>query len=111
MNILLIPVTALLLVYLLWGFFLAVISLKNAKDAGRLTVVSTRLGYPILAVGYILDFAVNMTVLTLLMIEPPHEWLVTARVSRHLPSPGWRGGIARWLNFNLLDPIDPGHCH
>lgn len=98
------------LVYALWLFFLAVMALKHARDAGRLSVWGERLGWPILLLGYLLDFVVNVLVLTILLLELPHEWLVTARVSRHIPQAGYRGAVARWLNDQLLEPIDPGHC-
>lgn len=101
---------ALLLVYALWGLFLAVMALKHARNAGRLTPWAWRFGLPILMLGYLLDFFVNMVVMTVLLCEIPREWLVTARVKRLLADSGYRGAVARWLDTQLLDPIDPGHC-
>lgn len=109
MKALLVLMTAFALMYVLWGFFLAVMSLKHARDANRLTMWSARFGAPILYCGYLLDFTVNVAVLTVLLVELPRELLVTSRIKRHLNDENWRGAMARWIDSELLDPIDPGH--
>ena len=97
--------------YALWVFYLAVMSLKRAKDAGLLTKTAMALGYPVLVVGYILDFWVNITVMTLLLMEFPRETTVTARLKRHNnQSTGWRKSVALWAE-PLLDPYDPSGNH
>ena len=97
--------------YLLWIFFLAVMSLKRAKDAGQLTTAAKALGYPVLIVGYALDCFVNTTVMTLLLLEIPEETTVTSRLSRHLNhGEGWRKAVAVWA-APLLDPYDPSGRH
>ena len=97
--------------YALWIFFLAVMSLARAKDAGQLTTTAKVLGYPILIVGYVLDCFVNMTVMTVLLLEIPQETTVTSRLSRHLENSNcWRYKIAAWA-APLLDPYDPSGKH
>ena len=97
--------------YALWIFFLAVMSLARARDAGKLTKTATLFGYPVLIIGYILDFGVNITVMTILLLEIPKETTVTSRLSRHnRESTGWRKAIAAWAE-PLLDPYDPSGDH
>jgi hypothetical protein len=97
--------------YALWIFFLAVMSLKRAKEAGQLTSTAVILGTPVLFVGYLLDFIVNTTVMTILLLEIPQETTVTARLGRHLrESTNWRRAIAAWAE-PLLDPYDPSGDH
>ena len=66
-----------MLIYALWLFYLAVMNLKRVKDAGKLTKAALILGYPILIVGYVLDFISNILVMTVLLLELPRELLVT----------------------------------
>lgn len=98
--------------FLLWIMFLAVMSLKAAKDSGKLTGVAYGFGMVVLIIGYLVDFLINMAPATVLFLEPPFELTVTARCGSYLTDPGFRGGIARWLCRNLLDPFQiGGHCH
>ena len=97
--------------YALWIFFLAVMSLKRAKDSGLLSTTAKALGYPVLIVGYVLDCFVNITVMTVLLLEIPQETTVTARLKRHnRESTGWRKSVALWAE-PLLDPYDPSYDH
>jgi len=97
--------------YALWIFYLAVMNLKRAKDAGQLTTTAKALGYPVLIVGYLLDCFVNFTVMTVLLLEIPQETTVTSRLSRHLnEGGGWRKAIAAWA-APLLNPFDPSGAH
>ena len=97
--------------YTLWIFYLAVMNLKRAKDAGQLTATAKCLGYPVLIVGYLLDCFVNLSVMTILLLEIPQETTVTSRLSRHLnEGEGWRKAIAAWA-APLLDVFDPSGAH
>jgi len=97
--------------YALWIFYLAVMNLKRAKDAGLLSTTSSALGYPVLFVGYLLDFLVNVFVFTPVLLELPQETTVTARLKRHnRTSTGWRKAVALWAE-PLLDPYDPSGKH
>ena len=98
--------------YALWIFFIAVMGLKRAKDAGLLSNTAKALGYPVLIVGYLLDCFVNVFVMTVVFLELPQETTVTARLSRHnaCATGGWRKAIALWAE-PLLDPYDPSGNH
>ena len=97
--------------YALWVFYLAVMSLKRAKDAGLLTRTAKAFGYPVLFAGLALDFLANVFVLTLLLGELPREGTVTSRPKRHnATSTGWRKAVAAWAE-PLLDPFDPSGDH
>ena len=110
-TIILAPVYALLLLYALWVFFLAVMSLKRAKGAGLLTTTAKCFGYPVLFAGLLLDFLANILVLTVLLMELPREGTVTSRLKRHnTTGTGWRKAVAAWAE-PLLDPYDPSGDH
>lgn len=100
------------LAYSTWLFFLAIMALKMARDEGKLSQVALCLGYPMLVVGLVLDFSLNMAS-TVIFLELPQELLLTYRCDRLIHSkPGWRQNLARWLCQNLLDPFQiGGHCH
>lgn len=101
------------LLYVLWLFFLAVMNLKRAKDSGTITKTALYLGIPLVIAGYIVDFACNILVMTVLLLEIPRETTVTARLSRHIhDSPGtWRAKISIWFCSQILDEFDPSGCH
>jgi len=105
------PVWGVLLLWALCGFYLAVMTLKRAKDASQLTRTAMAFGYPVLFVGLVLDFLVNVLVLTVLLAELPREGTVTSRLKRHnATSTGWRKAVAAWAE-PLLDPFDPSGDH
>lgn len=99
------------MIYTLWLFYLAVMNLKRANDANKLTNTAYYLGLPILIVGYTLDVLANMLPVSVLFLEFPRELVVTARLSRHIQGDGWRSRLARWFCRNLLDQFDPSGCH
>ena len=97
--------------YLLWILYLAVMNLKRVKDAGLISPLALALGYPVLFIGYLLDILVNITVLTLVLLELPKELTVTARLKRHnRTSTDWRKSVAVWFE-PLLNPFDPSGNH
>ena len=84
-------VGSLLLTYVLWIFYLAVMSLSHAKRDGTLTKTAKALGMPILFLGLFIDLLVNIFVMTFLLLELPREMTVTARLKRHNRGPdSWR---------------------
>lgn len=106
------PLAAFGLSYALWIFYLAVMNLKRVKDAGKLGKVALALGIPVLVVGLVLDFLVNVLVMTPLLLEIPQETTVTARLKRHKrESTGWRLQVTNWFASELLDHFDPGGSH
>ena len=103
---------ALLATWLLWVFFLAVMHLQEARNAGRLTTWNTRIGYSVLFVGYLLDFVVNMTFAVLLFLELPRETTVSARIERLvMTGTGWRQRVAMWVRSTLLATFDLSGRH
>lgn len=108
---------ALGLFYATWIFYLAVMSLMRARDAGILSPFAHALGLPILWVGLVLDMLFNVLICTPLFLELPQEVLTTGRVSRHvraIPNGGygpWRSRLALFLCRNLLDVFDPSGTH
>jgi hypothetical protein len=111
MSPLYLPLIGFASVYLLWIFYLAVMNLKRAKQAGLLHKTAIAFGMPVLIVGYLLDAFANVAVMTLVLLEPPRELTVTARLKRHIKtSQGWRLRVALWF-VPLLDPYDPSGRH
>lgn len=99
--------------YILWMFYLAVMSLMRARDLGKLSRPAYILGLPILWVGLTINMLVNLFVAPLLFLEPPKELRVTSRLTRLVHQRGgWRGKLALWICINLLDQFDPSghHC-
>lgn len=97
--------------YLLWIFYLAVMTLKRARDANLLTKTAKAFGTPVLVIGLLLDFLANVFVMTVMLLELPKETTVTARLKRHnKESTGWRLSIVKWAE-PLLDPFDPSGDH
>jgi hypothetical protein len=99
------------LLYATWIFYLAVMNLKRAKDAGKLTWPAKVMGYPVLFVGLALDCLLNLTVCTFLFLELPREGLVTARLKRLEAGGGWRAVLATWFAVSLLNTFDPSGKH
>lgn len=67
---------------------------------------------PIVAAGYMLDVLYNLIIATVLFLDWPREWTLTARLVRYLKTDtGWRADIAGWICRYLLEPVDPGHCY
>lgn len=100
------------LVPLTWVLYLAIMSLYRAKSEGKLSTAAKAMGYPFLALGYLSDFLLNLTVGTVLFLELPREVLLSPRVARHkLEGKGYRKVVAAYICDNLLDPFDPSGCH
>ena len=94
------------LTYLTWVAYLAVMSLARARAAGTLSKTGMVLGAPLLLVGYTLDVALNVTVISVVLWELPREATVTDRLRRHKKgSTGWRLTVVEWVE-PLLDPHD-----
>lgn len=105
-----------ILILSLWAFYifyLACMSLVCGYKRGTLTLASKLLGYPIIAVGLLIDVAMNATIFSLLFFELPREWLVTERLKRHIKQHTMRAKLARFLCHEILSPFDPSgdHCN
>lgn len=97
--------------YLLWLFYLAVMNLKAAREAGKLHRVARLMGVPILAVGYALDVFVNVVVATVAFMDLPRELLLTGRLKRYKGQDNWRGKVSAFMADVLLDDFDPSGKH
>jgi hypothetical protein len=102
----------LLTLWLLWVFYLAVMTLWRAKEAGTISRVALVPGYLTLGVGVLLDVLANILLMSFIFLELPRQWLVTQRLKHHnLNGRGWRQRLARWICKHLLDAFDPTGCH
>jgi len=98
--------------WLLWVIYVAMMRLKQVRDAGKLTLAMKVLGYPVLVFGLAIDFLLNVVVGSLLFVEFPREVTLSERLWRHSQeSTGYRQTWAEWLRVNLLDAIDPTGIH
>jgi hypothetical protein len=105
------PLYALLGVWLLWVFYLAVMNLRRAKAVGLLSKTAWVFGTPVLVIGLLLDLLINLLVMSVVLWEIPRELTVTARLKRHhKQSTGWRLAVVLWFE-PLLDPFDHDGDH
>ena len=97
--------------YLLWVLYLAVMNLARVKASGKLSRTALALGMPVLFVCLLVDFIINVFVMTLIMLELPREMTVTSRLKRHnKTSTGYRLVVVKWFE-SILDPFDPSGDH
>lgn len=96
--------------YLLWILFLAGMNLARAKNDGKLTLATKIFGWPVIIVTVLLDVILNITVMTVVLLEIPRELTISARLQRHNNTTGWRKKVARVFE-QFLDPYDPSGDH
>lgn len=112
---------SILLMYITWVFFTAVMRLREVRDSGRLEFTNHPIrfifAYVTLFAGLLLDTAVNWIICTVIGIEFPKEFLTTARLNRWYSSTNesglarYRKLLAKWFGEELLDEIDPDGKH
>ncbi len=95
-----------------WTQYLAVENLNLHRDG--MNKFARGMGYILLVRGTFSDFIWNVLA-TVLFLEPPQEFLFTARVNRCKAGGGWwkyNQPLAVWFCDNLLNPFAPGgkHC-
>lgn len=91
--------------YVLWVCYVAVMSLRDKREAGQFRVLDKLFGYPTLIVGYAIDLLVNVVVASVLYLEMPQELTLSSRSLRHAREPiqsptwldRWRKALALWL--------------
>ena len=102
--------------YALWIYYLAVMNLKRAIDAGQAPAPMKWLGYTIvLPPAVLLDWLVNVA-LSLPMLDAPAWWgeLVTGRLKRYAYEPEYHGTWRQRFAFAfalILDAADPSGKH
>lgn len=99
-------------VIVLYVAFVVVMRFKRRRERrGYLHWHEKLIAYPVVIVGYPLDVLVNLTVASLLFLDPPAELTVSDRLERYLhdDATDWRYAVAHWINEKLVDPADEGH--
>ena len=111
---------SLLALYVLWIFFLAVMKLRDIRDAGKMGGPIKYPAYTVLVIGYAWDAICNLGPMTLLLLELPRltfdqglrgfikqsEWTVSARTKRWAKTDTWRGKISRTMRGDYLAMAD-----
>ena len=100
----------------MWVLYLAVMSLKMERDELKakgkdFTWQQKIFGYPVIIIMLLADVLFNITIGSLLFLEPPTQFLFTTRCQKHMHRKGFRGNLARTFCKYLLDPFEiGGHC-
>lgn len=99
--------------WILWALYVMVMGVYRAHLARRLTTTAKILAAPWVVFGFAVDVLVNITLASVIFLEPPRDLLVTSRLQRHVTTTnGWRRDLAVWICNHLLDVFDPSgnHC-
>jgi len=97
---------AVLVLWLLAVFYIAVMNIKRVRDRGELTKLMYVFGVPMLWIGLVLDLIANVLIFTVLFLELPKEPLVTGRLKRHkYHGTGWRHRLALFFEKHI-DPFE-----
>lgn len=102
-----------LYLWFFWGMYVLVMGLYRAHLDKRLTKVTYCLAAPWLFVGVTVDVLANLIIAPVVFLDPPREWLVTARLKRYIKQGvGYRANLANAICNHLLDVFDPkgNHC-
>lgn len=86
-------------------------NLKRVHDKQGLPKWVFILGLPMLKTGLVLDFLLNVFVMSVVLLELPREMTVSRRLKRHNRAGGWRAKIVKKVFEPLLDPFDPSGDH
>lgn len=101
--------------YVLWILYGFVMNMKRQRDsAAGLSKPAYWLAMPAFLVGWALDVALNLTVMTIVLREPPcwKEWTISARLARHYKEgSGFNQKLAVWMETHLLGYLDPRGKH
>jgi hypothetical protein len=115
------PLLVLKTFFMLWVFFLAVMKLRDIRDAGALVGPIKYPAYAVLAVGYLQDAFGNL-LLSFFVLERPQytgglanwrkwEWTVSDRTKRLALVGAWRGQLCQWLRTVFMAPADSSGAH
>jgi len=98
--------------FILWLLFLAVMNIDQARSEGKLPRDLVVPAYTALAIGYLVDFVVQVTFASVLWLELPRELTVSERVARlYREGHGYRLTLALWFRRVLLAPFDRSGGH
>jgi len=102
----------LILLFIVFIFFCAVMKLRTVRDSGYLKdapLIIRVYANSALFIGLLSDFLLNV-LLSILFVELPQEWLTTDRVKRLKVSGNpWQKSCANWLCVQLNN-LDEKHC-
>lgn len=105
---------SLLLFWLTAVFYTSVMHFRIVRDSGVLDTLhwsSRGIAYLTLLVGLVLDFLLNVLVMSVVFVELPKELLTTSRIRRHkFGQSVWRKRVAVFFCNNYLSPFDAKHC-
>lgn len=98
--------------YLFFIMYVASMAMIRAHSERKLNGLLWVLCFPFVAISIVLDFINNVLLFSILFAELPKEWLVTARLKRHINKSGYRGWLSRYICHHILSPFDPtgDHC-
>lgn len=113
MTVLYLTLCTIAFLWAFWGCYVLVMGLYRAKLDGRLTPLTYAMSLPFLLIGLVMDVLANLTLASVVFLEPPREWLVTDRLQRHIATRRftWRYKLAAWVCTHLLDFVDPTGAH
>lgn len=98
--------------YALWVCYLALMNVYRVKREGKIKRVQLVLAAPLMIVGGVLDVVFNLVVGTVLLLDVPKEWTLSARLARLIKiDAGWRGTVAEKVGTYLLHDFDPTGSH
>lgn len=104
------------LCFVTWVWFVAMMALQRVRDVGKLTGIAKWFGYILLVIGTPADFILNFAA-SLFFLEIPryrdNEWLFTARMKRYyyrvVERPNmlewWRKKAGVWITEGLLNNV------
>ena len=97
----------------LWFVYIAVMWLrKNRIKIKKKGKGWYYLAYAFATTAFLLDMAYNITVGSVIFLDPPREFLFTARLKRYRTTPvaAWRVDLATFFCEKMLNPYDSEHC-
>jgi hypothetical protein len=96
---------------LTWVMYLAIMGLIPYRK--QMHPVAKAHAYVLVAIGLIMDTILNVVIASVLLLQPPGEFLLTTRLKKNIKRGGWRGAVSSWVCVHLLDQFDPKgyHCY
>jgi hypothetical protein len=98
---------------LLYWCFAAIANFERMDQNNKMTITAWILALPIIVFGIVLDWYLNLTFVSFLMLDPFHFGTVSQRMKKYNEDDKeyeWRKKFAEWLK-PLLDPLDPSGRH
>lgn len=88
----------------LFATFYPTLAIKKSQNS------LTKVDWVVFGFGYLLDVALQLTVLNLIFLDVAQEKTISERIARLANNDtGWRGDLAYWMYKKFIHPHDPGH--